>query len=147
MHNFIFSNYNLRIIMSPSAKRGLRILVLAPVVIGFAFLGSYYLQEYWGKVGEVIGIAITIAVLFVPFGLSNEKHPYDENLKLTFMLLALTYCALGAFYILGLVGNNLFCINTTGALTALLGFGLLFLFNIAVIALLMLIKYISKKRK
>lgn len=131
--------------MKENFKRGLRILGLFVLVMACAFIGSFALSEFWGRAGEIIGVTITIAVMFLPFAYTNEKNHYDKNLKNAFLILILVYGGLAVFYGIGLLGNLIPGMNTTGAMTALLGFWLVVLFDIVLFLGYLLIRKISNR--
>lgn len=132
--------------MKEMMLRGLRILVYSVCLAVLIVPGNHFLLTYLSQAGEYIGIAIVLAAYMIPFVEANEKHPFDENLRISIYATMLVYGFFAISYLLGLAVNTAFCINTVGIMTCLLGLVGLILINAVSVLLLVLITKIFKKK-
>lgn len=114
-------------------------------VTAVAFVGSYLLNEFWGNAGAIIGSVIVLLVIFIPFVMTDEHHPYEKNMKKAFIWMLVTYGLIAAFYAIGLLGNMMFAIDTKGIITALLGLAMVVAFDVVLFFGYLLIRAITNK--
>lgn len=134
------------ITMNEVLLRGLRILVYSVCLAVLIVPGNYFLLTYLDQVGGYIGIAIVVAAYMLPFALSDERHPFDKNLKISIYATALVYGFFAISYLLGFIINTAFCINTVGVVTCLLGLaGLIFIDAISLLSLMLIAKILKTR--
>lgn len=131
--------------MRSSILTGLKILVLFALVLALSFAGSYVISKCWGTTGDIIGGLMNTVVIFAPFVCTNERNPYEENLKKTLRILLIAYVLVAAFYGIGYLGNLIFGICTKHIVTVLLGFGMVFVLDAVLFGSYLLYRKISNR--
>lgn len=132
--------------MKTNYFHGIKIFAYATLLLAILVGGTMGMMHLWGKTGEIIATLINVFALAIPFIYTSETHPFDKNLKKSMLVVLIIYIISAAFHGVGLLGNMLFNINTSGILIALLGLGIVTAFDIVVIAILILCKAISNRK-